>query len=212
MSWEAMWSRGLRPGQAFDAAQVEPALMSLIGEGVLPSGPALVPGCGRGYACAALGADGRSVLGLEVAPTAVQEARQYFKEARASPSCSVEHQDFFDPEFHESHGGKFALGYDCTFLCAMNPSMRQAWAQSWSKVLKPGGELVTLLFPLPREGEADPVEVAGSGPPYTISQNLASNLLSPLGFKLISAEPVPLDKVARNRDEIIARWQAPESR
>ena len=72
--WEVMWSRGLAPGQAFDAAKPELALQALIpGSGVtgLPTASgslalsgkrALVPGCGRGYAVEALSRGGAFML------------------------------------------------------------------------------------------------------------------------------------------------------
>ena len=35
--------------------------------------------------------------------------------------------------------------YDCTFLCAIQPEMRQQWAAQHAALLKPDGELVTLM-------------------------------------------------------------------
>mmetsp|Transcript_71604 Transcript_71604/g.202374 ORF Transcript_71604/g.202374 Transcript_71604/m.202374 type:complete len:126 (-) Transcript_71604:2561-2938(-) len=72
--WESMWARGLKAGQAFDASRTEPAFTVLIeGQGKdygwsaepLPTGRALVPGCGRGYAVASLVCEDRRVVGLE---------------------------------------------------------------------------------------------------------------------------------------------------
>ena len=79
MTWEDMWASGLGKGDKFDAAVVEPALRDLIDSGALPpSGPALVPGCGRGYAVAALAESGqREVLGIDIAPTAVKAAQEW---------------------------------------------------------------------------------------------------------------------------------------
>ena len=78
MGWEEMWASGLGRGDKFDAAAVEPALRDLIDSGALPpSGPALVPGCGRGYAVAALAeSGGRDVLGIDIAPSAVKAAQE----------------------------------------------------------------------------------------------------------------------------------------
>lgn len=41
-----------------------------------------------------------------------------------------------------------APGYDYTFLCALHPSMRQRWAAAWARHLVPGGELVTMVYPV----------------------------------------------------------------
>jgi len=202
--WEGMWARGLAPGAAFDASRCEPALQSLIDQGVLPTGAALVPGCGRGYAVAALAADSsRQVLGLEIAPTAVKEAEKFL---RKSPG-RVEVGDFFTHSMQ--HTGRYNLGYDCTFLCAIPSQMRTEWAEEWSKLLQPGGELVTLIFPLRPQGP-DPADGSiGGGPPFALSQRLVTQLLEPQGFELISAEHVPQEELARGHmsGEIIARWR-----
>ena len=86
--WEGMWSAGLKPGDAFDAARVEPALASAIalddaskldpplGMSRASEMTALVPGCGRGYAVAALAKMDRfkHATGLEISPTAQKAA------------------------------------------------------------------------------------------------------------------------------------------
>merc|ERR1711871_222925 len=209
--WEGMWSRGngLQKGQAFDANQREPALQDLIDQGVLPAGKTLVPGCGRGYAVAALAADGtRDVLGIDIAPTAVKAANDYLAESPQHKG-SVAVADFFDSH-RTSNGGLYALGYDCTFLCAIPISMREQWAAAWSDLLQPGGELVTLVFPLRPDGSPDPADGdVGSGPPYKISMKLIAQLLEPHGFELVSSEHVPKNKLARGflSKEIIARWR-----
>lgn len=98
-----MWGKGLKPGTAFDAAKPETALLAIIaGSGVtglnasaeplaLEGQRAFVPGCGRGYAVGALSGGGAaSVVGLELAPTAVAEARSYLASAGCAPTATVE--------------------------------------------------------------------------------------------------------------------------
>jgi len=208
MGWEEMWASGLGKGDKFDAAAAEPALQDLIDSGALPSsGHALVPGCGRGYAVAALAEGGeREVLGIDIAPTAVKAAQDFLREG--GHKGKVEVGDFFTPSALEKEG-QFSLGYDCTFLCAIPVAMRERWAQSWHRLLKPGGELVTLIFPIrPAEEGPDPADGdVGSGPPFRISLKLAKKLLGPLGFELISAEEVDKVKWARWSAEVIARWK-----
>lgn len=202
--WEAMWSRGIAPGAFFDASRAEPALQALIDSRVLPAGNVLVPGCGRGYAIAALAKSGeRQVLGVDISATAVKAANEYLN---GKPGVSVEVADFFD-QLPQIHAGKYDLGYDCTFLCAIPPDMRSSWAKSWKSLLKPGGELITLIFPVASSG-ADPADGhTGAGPPFKISLRLVQQLLEPLGFSLIEARDVPENMVARGGREIIARWK-----
>jgi hypothetical protein len=103
--WEGMWGQGLKAGTVFDAAKPETALLALIpgsgvlGGGLVASGAPLalagkscfVPGCGRAYAVEALSKGGAaSAVGLELAPTAVAEARAHLATAEAGPSATVE--------------------------------------------------------------------------------------------------------------------------
>ena len=54
--WEAMWKRGLEPGDAFDVGGVSGALASYLKRAPRPpeGSAALVPGCGRAYDALAL--------------------------------------------------------------------------------------------------------------------------------------------------------------
>merc|ERR1712137_479073 len=75
--WEELWAAGLEPGEAFDCRKTEPAFQALIEQDILPKGTALVPGCGRGYACCALARAGYKVVGMDISPTAAEAAEQY---------------------------------------------------------------------------------------------------------------------------------------
>uniref|UniRef100_A0A7S1WD45 Thiopurine S-methyltransferase n=1 Tax=Alexandrium catenella TaxID=2925 RepID=A0A7S1WD45_ALECA len=199
--WEAMWSSGLAKGQAFDAAQVEPAFAKMLQSASdLPKrGRALVPGCGRGYAVAELVRAGFEVVGLELADTAVVAAVDHL-ESQALPQGSwrIERGDFFALEPSQ---GKYSMIYDCTFLCALLPGQREDWAKQMDILLEPGGELVTLIFPVKEE----PFE---GGPPFHMSPELVGRLLEPLGFRPHLLEPVPKELLARPHvaGEWLGRW------
>lgn len=51
--------------------------------------------------------------------------------------------------------------------------MRTRWAEAWADWLKPGGELVTLMFPVEEEGR--------QGPPWPVPQQLYEALLMAQG-------------------------------
>ena len=74
--WTEMWEAGIAPGELFDKESPTPLLAKFIKEDRIPSGRALVPGCGRGYDVTALAAPGRYVLGLDIAEKAVEAARE----------------------------------------------------------------------------------------------------------------------------------------
>eukprot|EP00929_Paragymnodinium_shiwhaense_P086992 TRINITY_DN47332_c0_g1_i1.p1 TRINITY_DN47332_c0_g1~~TRINITY_DN47332_c0_g1_i1.p1 ORF type:complete len:220 (+),score=44.65 TRINITY_DN47332_c0_g1_i1:85-744(+) len=207
--WEGIWSKGVGKGEAWDAAQVEPALVDLMTRLELPKGRALVPGCGRGYSLVQLAAADRSVLGLDLAPTGVAAAQEYLKATLGGTAlekqASVKEGDFFTLEA-DSEGGHFDLIYDCTFLCAIPKELREKWAEQHNKLLAPDGELVTLIFPVG--------PLSQDGPPFTINEDLVRSLLEPYGFKALSIDEVPKEHLARAgkgkpplfEKEVIARW------
>jgi methyl halide transferase len=63
------------------------------------------------------------------------------------------------------------VGYDLTFLCALHPSMREAWAAGWARVLRPGGRLITACFPI------DASRDQNAGPPWPLTPELYERLL-----------------------------------
>lgn len=93
--------------------------------------------------------------------------------------CSIHAADFFT---YQDPGGPFDIGYDYTFLCALHPDMRKDWATAWGKHLKPGGELVTLIFPV------DPSADANLGPPWPVTPELYTQLLADSGKLQLGCE------------------------
>lgn len=203
-NWESMWAGGLDPGQAFDANRVEPAFQKLLDTATdLPRGRAIVPGCGRGYAVAALARKGYDATGVEIAPTAVKAANEHIakNEKVDGLPCRVKEDDFF--KHRGADGQPYDLVYDCTFLCAIPPEWRQDWAAQMAKLLRPGGEIVTLIFPV-----VDPP--FQGGPPHCMSVDLVRKLLLPAGFEELSVTEVPAADLARGMGrakEFLGRWR-----
>jgi len=193
MSWEEHWKTGHTP---WDAERSPPALLDLVSSGTLPSGRVLVPGCGAGYDVLTLTSAERAVTGLEVAPSALPRFETLRAEAGVpAERATVHHADFFDWE----PDALFDLIWDYTFLCAIEPSEREAWAHRVDALLAPGGELVTLIFPV-----ADwPAE---DHPPYRMSPDLVSSLLS-RRFQATLLEPAARSHPGREGMEWLGRWR-----
>ncbi|OLQ14719.1 putative thiol methyltransferase 2 [Symbiodinium microadriaticum] len=174
--WESMWARGLRPKEAFDCGEASPTLTEVLrmkSLGDCAGKRALVPGCGRAYDAIALAEYGfDSVVAIDLAPTAVDAARDFLK-ASSSPAASkieVACADFFKFELEP----KADVIWDCTFLCALDPSVRTDWAKKMKALLNPSGTLLTCIFPIcEKEG----------GPPFAMSVPLVRGLLEPEGFE-----------------------------
>jgi methyl halide transferase len=207
-----MWDAGLRPGDLFDAATASPLLLQYIAENKIPPGRALVPGCGRGYDVTALAAANRFVIGLDISETAIKAAEDRLH-SLSDTECSAKQQvhfstaSFFDlrgspgtaPRTPDSalvppEEGQYDFVYDYTFLCALGHSVRGLWADQMARVTRPGGELLTLVFPI-RDKPDD-----GRGPPFTVSLQLMRDLLEPRGFECLELEMLPPELCHEGRD------------
>lgn len=194
MTWEQAWREG-RTG--WDAGVSPPALEELVAGGQLPPGRVLVPGCGAGYDVLTLATAERTVVGLDVAPSAARRFES-LRAARGIPEerARVETADFFvyEPE------APFDLIWDYTFLCAIEPSMREAWAEKVDRLLGPGGELVTLIFPAVDEPPR------GVGPPHPLQPAHVRRLLEPR-WSAVELRPVLHSHPGREGMEWLGRWR-----
>jgi methyl halide transferase len=190
--WESMWSAG---STGFDCKRTEPALQRALdaGEVAIGRGKCLVPGCGRGYALASLARGGfRDVVGLEISETARAAAEAHLRanetDVPGDATIRIVVEDFFAhaPEV------KYDFVYDCTFLCAIEPSRRGEWAKTMSRCIKPNGTITSLVFPC---GDFE------GGPPYALSPALVKDLLVTHGFEEVSLEEVEEKDWARGRME-----------
>ena len=71
----------------------------------------------------------------------------------------------------------------CRFLCALQPHDRKKWAQRYAQLIKPGGQLATLIFPV------DANKDRNEGPPFPVTPELYTELLEPLGLPLNNGLP-----------------------
>eukprot|EP00878_Enallax_costatus_P022107 GHUV01023442.1.p1 GENE.GHUV01023442.1~~GHUV01023442.1.p1 ORF type:complete len:180 (+),score=39.00 GHUV01023442.1:431-970(+) len=169
---------GVDPGTKWDAGKCSPMLAKLLANKELhaTNKRVLVPGCGRGYDVFCFARAGAQAVGLDLCTEAVAVAAgERDKELAQHPEAAARAEfvagNFF--EYQHTSGQQFDVGYDYTFLCALHPDMRKDWASAWSRLIAPGGELVTLIFPV------------GPGwignPPWQVSPELYQELLVPQG-------------------------------
>ena len=204
--WSSIWDQGLSQGELFDASTSSPALIKEIQDGRIPNGKALVPGCGRGYDLLALASDKRTVIGLELADQAVNAAKEFTSSSnnKFKDKITVQTGNFFDLPIDNDN--KFDFIYDYTFLCALDPSIRQDWAKKMSELVKPGGILMTLIFPICEKE---------SGPPFKVSLEVYKDLLVNNGFKQLQLDMLPSELCHPGRDGTgpfggnsgIGRWE-----
>ncbi|SDT86433.1 Thiopurine S-methyltransferase (TPMT) [Verrucomicrobium sp. GAS474] len=167
--WQARYEAADTP---WDKGVAAPPLVDYLARHPM-SGSILVPGCGRGHEVRALAAaPGARVTGLDLAPTAVEQARGASAGMTERP-CFLE-GDFLHPMPAE-WGGPFDWIVEHTCFCAILPSERPAYARATAALLRPGGKLFAIFYMTP--GHDD-------GPPFGSAPEELDGLFSPV-FRLL---------------------------
>lgn len=179
MDWETCYRKGEIP---WDLGGAAPPLLELLEErprDIWGGGPVLVPGCGRGHDAAALARTGLEVIGLDISPRAVDEARRLHGE---SPGLSWQVEDLFAPRW--SKPPTVGAVFEHTCFCAIDPGQRLAYVDAVARLLRPGGCLVAVFFLDPPASEGDE-----PGPPFGSTRAEIRELFS-AAFR-IERESVP---------------------
>lgn len=109
----------------------------------------LIPGAGSGYEAAyAWKAGFLNLHLLDFSEVPLQTFKSSYPEF---PESQIHHTDFF------GHLGQYDLVLEQTFFCALDPSLREAYALKMQSLLKPCGKLAGVWFD--REFDFE-------GPPY----------------------------------------------
>jgi len=157
--WEARYQNNDTP---WDKGEAAPPLREFL-ERASVDGRVLVPGSGTGHDVRLLAGHGADVLGLDIAPSGVEQARAF-------PAVNRERYrrgDFLALDDHLA--GQFDWVFEHTCLCAIEPSDRPAYALAARRALKPGGALLAIFFKVVDDYD-------GSGPPHPINDDEIENL------------------------------------
>lgn len=148
----------------------------------------------QGYDVTAIACPERYVVGLDISENAIKKAKE-----RQCSSSNADYFTFLKADFFTWCPTElFDLIFDYTFFCAIEPDMRSAWAMKMKELLKPNGELITLMFPTSdHEG----------GPPYKVTVSDYEEVLHPLGFKAISILENKLAIPPRKGREVLGKWK-----
>ncbi len=151
--WESCYQRGETP---WDKGSASPGLIDFLACRQV-TGRVLVPGCGLGHDVRALSAAGARVVGLDIAPTAVDVARRVVPVGEES----YEQGDLLQlaPELR----GGFDWVWEHTCFCAIEPSLREAYVGAVASALRPGGRLLAVFYLDPGHGRGE------DGPPFGVS-------------------------------------------
>lgn len=123
---------------SWDLKAVSPSLKAYIDQLMDKNLSILIPGCGSGYEAEYLVKQGfQNVTMIDFAPLAAERVKGVLSDFQ---HINIICGDFF------THIGEYDLILEQTFFCAINPSLRPKYVQKMSKLLKPSGTLVGLLF------------------------------------------------------------------
>ncbi len=191
VDWQEAWKAGRTP---WDAGASAPSLHALLQRGLVPSGRALVPGCGTGYDLVTLAHEDREVVGIDLS----EKARSAFFAAHADLPGSVVYEvtDFFT---YDPRGG-FDFVWDYTFFCALDPDQRSDWAGAMRRLVKPAGLLATLLFPF-----EDPIPDR-EGPPWPINTTMVRGFIED-AFEEVEVREAEHTHPGREGRERLALWR-----
>lgn len=179
--WQADYERGT---DGWDLQGPTPVFKRLASDGRFAPGRMFVPGAGRGHDAREFARHGFQVTAVDFTPYAIWEMRRL-----AEPDAPVEirrHDLFVLPRELDS-SFDYVLEYTC--FCAIDPQRRAEYADVVTRLLKPRGIYIDLVFPL--DGHA-------GGPPFAVSIPEVEELFARRGFKLMRQERPP--------DSVAARW------
>ena len=182
MEWNDRYATGDLP---WDTGEADEHLVAFVSGSGVVAGPALEVGCGTGTNALWLARRGFDVLGIDVSPLAVDQARGRLP--APAPRCRFEVHDFLGAP----PAGSFSLVFDrgC-FHVFDDPEDRARFAARVAEVLAPDGVWLSLMG----STEGPPREV---GPPRRTARDVAAAIEPVLAISELAAvtfatrRPVP---------------------
>ena len=191
--WNELYKIGEMPWEKGAAA---PPLLSWMARHSALTGDVLVPGCGFGHdvrAIAMASPDAR-VVGLDVAPLAVAQAKKYPKAGNESYLCA----DLFP--LPAKLVGAFDWVFEHTCFCAISPGRRTDYVHAVATALRGSGQVLGIFFLDPWDpGEEAPPE---GGPPFGVSIEELNEFFLPK-FELVREERPKTSYPGREGREIL---------
>ena len=177
------WDSAYRQEAGFDGAppwnigEPQPELAALIAEGKV-RGEVLDAGCGYAELALTLAADGYTVVGIELTPTAVAAAKKAAAE-RDLPNATFVQDDITS---FTGYDGRFATIIDSTLFHSLPVEGRDGYLRSIHRAAAPGARYYALVFAkgaFPAELETKPNEVDEDELRSTVSKYFAIDEIRP---------------------------------
>jgi methyl halide transferase len=186
------WGGRYKSGETgWDHGEASPGLIDFLKTQSYRPGSVVVPGCGRGHDARALAKAGFDVIGLDVVPQAVKDARRLADEEGVK--VRFETSDFFN--LPTALRGPYDWLFEHTFFCAIEPALRDRYVETAASLIKPGGQLLGVFYHIQPE----------TGPPFGTTREELLARFTPI-FSL-QYECVPRSYESRKGKELLMLWQ-----
>ncbi|HMA37549.1 MAG TPA: methyltransferase domain-containing protein, partial [Chloroflexia bacterium] len=163
--WETLYQQ---QDTRWDIGEPAPAFVDLLaGPDAPPPGRMIALGSGRGHDAILFATHGFSVLGIDVAPSAVAFAQGFAWGRGLADRATFAQRDIFalPPDYRAAFD--YVLEHTC--LSALDPRLGEEYAALVTRLLRPGGTYLALFFTHGRPG----------GPPYATSEAEIRRLFAP---------------------------------
>jgi len=168
MNWEEKYQKG----EAFwDKGEPSPPMRQYL-ERHPVRGRALVPGCGYGHEVTLAVEHGLDALGLDIATTAVAEARALYPKLADRFVVG----DLFNPP--EKMRGAFDVVLEHTCMSGLHPTLRADYRRGIDLTLRRGGLLIGVWYIEPDLAPGD------EGPPFPFSVSDLTALFA-VGYEIV---------------------------
>lgn len=185
---EEFWSQRYEDNTTgWDLGEVSPPLKAYIDQLENKEPKILIPGCGNGYEAEYLWRQG--FQNVHVVDLSNYPLQNLLDRCDNFPKAQLHHGDFFE------HKGEYDLILEQTMFCAIDPKLRQSYANHVFNLLKSGGKLVGVLFGRDFDG----------GPPYGGCEEEYITYFSQ--FSRINMEPCYNSTEPRRGSELFLRIQ-----
>jgi len=183
--WNTRWETGQT---GWDIGAPSPAFITYFSDFAQKNAAILIPGCGSGHEAEFLLSNGfTNITVIDIAPKAVAILNEKFK---SNPNITILCSDFFQ------HEGSYDYIVEQTFFCAIDPNLREAYAQQTNELLQPNGKIIAILFDRSFEGK----------PPYGGSKEEYIQLFT-TNFNILSLEPNQLSIPQRMGSELFGVFE-----
>jgi len=170
----AYWDHRFETGDTpWDMGHISPPLKGYADQLTDKNASILIPGCGNGHEAEYLLTQGfKRVTVIDISAVLTRRLEEKFSEY-AGRQLRIITADFFTLQ------ERFDCILEQTFFCALDPTLRPAYARKMQELLNPGGRLAGVLFNR---------QFSTGGPPFGGTMEEYGQLFSPL-FHIIKLEP-----------------------